>query len=129
MAYFFTDEQISKVKEIRPDSAKVESCDKAFIVKDIISQINFDNLWSDEYSLVLCEDARITVNTPCTLKERNLIRKELQKEIEILFNAKEVKVEFVCLCSHEDEPEIIPPLYWGEKETYYDYALSIELFW
>lgn len=54
----------------------------------------------------------------------NAISDEIKKEFENVFGVT-ASVVFKCSGSHDQEPDPIPPLYWGGMETVWHYSLKI----
>lgn len=55
----------------------------------------------------------------------NAVADEIKKEFEDILNVN-AAVVFKCTGSHDQEPDPIPPLYFGGDETVYHYSLSIK---
>ena len=142
MAYFL---QQGLISEVRAIICKQENNDKTLVpltyeeaketvhknnpVVSLISEelkgLDKSELRVEDDYLILC-NCMITFDNYCPRvmcdEAENILKKELKE-----FFGRDFEVEFEFLYSKEEEPDPIPPMYWGELETVHYYSLSVKM--
>lgn len=125
MLYYFNGDQIDKLKKIISTVKKDERGDGSCIAKRIIDMVSFNDLKVSN-GLTVCKDSMVYDYNSYSREECRQIEREIEVEIKNIFDV-DSYVHFYISGSHEEEPDPIPPLYWGDTDTVYHYNLTIEL--
>ena len=128
MAYFFQEAQINKVMALIPEEHEEnrEHARGAELAAHILSGVTLDKIVLENDILYICRDACTSSFTSYTERECVKIENELKDEIRDLFGV-DAEVSFMQTGSYNQEPDPIPPMYWGGTETVYVYSLSIKV--
>lgn len=139
MAYFL---QQGLISEVRAIISKQENNDNTLIplnpeeIDDknnpVVSLISKKLKGLDKSELRVEDDYLILCNCMITYgiywpqdmcnEAENILKKELKE-----FFGRDSEVKFEFLYSKEEEPDPIPPMYWGELETVHYYNLSVKM--
>lgn len=128
MAFFFSGDQIVKLKSLIPEKKlpEREHSSPAYLAKEILGRINPENIKMSGGVITICQDAK-TYSYDYYGKETCMkAAEELKKEIEQLFGV-DAEVAFFFSESVEREPDPLPPMYWGGTETIYYYSLTVKV--
>lgn len=128
MAFFFTDEQITKMKFLIPE-VKIperEHNSPAYIAKEILAGVTIHDIKLDGGVITVCRDARTYSYNYYNKDECAKAEEDLREEISQLFGVN-AEVDFFIAATEEREPNPLPPMYWGGTETVYYYSLTVKV--
>ena len=128
MSFYFGDELVAKMKSLLPvaQEPKKDRPYVSYIAKEILKNIDVDNIKLDNGELIVCSDLKTTDYNNSSKEERDKVKKELTEEIKKLFGF-DAEVEFCITDAYEEEPYSLPPLYFGGTVTIFCYSLSIKV--
>ena len=110
MLYYFSSDQIEKLKRVVSTVKKDNRSDVSYIAKRIIDMVNFENLKIYNNSLTICHDSMVYDYNFYSREECRKIEDEIEAEIKSILGV-DSYVHFYTSGSHEEEPDPIPPLY------------------
>lgn len=127
MAFFFTDEHVSKVKSLIP-AVKLperEHNSPAYLAKEIMEHVNPEYIKVENGVMIICD--RRTTYSFNHYNEAECMKaaEDMEEEISALFGV-EAKVHFFHCGTEEREPDPLPPMYWGGTETVFYYSLTVK---
>ncbi|MBQ8298749.1 MAG: hypothetical protein IJX99_02600 [Clostridia bacterium] len=128
MAFFFTDEQIAKMKFLIPE-VKIperEHNSPAYLAKEILAGVTINDIKLSGGVITVCRDARTYSYNYYNQEECAKAEKDLQEEINQLFGVN-ADVDFFIAATEEREPDTPPPMYWGGTETIHYYSLTVKV--
>lgn len=126
MLFYFNGAQIDQLKQVASTVKRDIRSDASYIAKRIIGMVKFENLKIDNNCLTICRDSMVYDYNFYSREECRKIEDEIEAEIKSILGV-DSYVHFYTSGSHEEEPDPIPPLYWGSTDTVYHYNLTIEL--
>lgn len=123
MAYYIESELFDKLSSVIVKKHNLKYPKAAAVAKDILNNMYHDIADPNKKTLNF---AGTSYAYECFSEEElDAVAAEIKKEFELVLGVN-ATVQFEYTGSHEQEPDIIPPLYWGGTEMVYHYSLSIE---
>lgn len=128
MLFYFNGEQLDKLKEVVATVKKDDHCYGSYVARRILEKINFDKLQISDDNILTISDGKLSVKEYNHYDDRECaqIEEEIKAEIKKLFGV-ESSVRFYISDTDEEEPDPIPPMYWGTLDTVYCYSLVVKL--
>lgn len=128
MAYYFDSQQVELLNIYLGKRKEVEKepvfC--ARFLKYIIESVDFNSLKVEDGYLVVCSDQEYRTYDSCPSWCWDELIKNLKEEIKNLFKCESI-VDFRLSHTEEEEPDPLPPMYWGGTDTVYYYKLTVKI--
>mgnify|MGYP003303107611 CR=1 FL=1 len=126
MLKYFNGAQLDKIQKFIPTAKKDVNSYVSFIAMRIIEKTNFDNLQIKDGVLIICDGIRVKEYKEYSVAECQIVAEEIKEELTSFFGV-DLEVKFYIADTDEEEPDPIPPMYWGETDSVYYYSLTVKV--
>ena len=128
MSFYFREEWIDQVYRQLPVKTG-DMCKRSYatyIAKGILENLKPEDLKIENGYAIVCLNKSVWDYNHYADFEREPVENEIKQEIMDRFGL-ESEVKFWISDTREEEPDPIPPLYWGGTDTVYCYSLTVKI--
>ena len=128
MAFYLHDTWVEKAKAVIPTNYSVVKSysHAAYAARRILNGIKPEDIKKEKGVITICSKAHTSDYNRSWKGEWQEVEEEIKKEFKEIFGL-DAEVDFHVAYTTEEEPDPIPPLYWGGTDTVYHYNLTIKI--